>query len=87
MQCGGSGERGLSFGACAWKQPGAGCALFEVVGMNPPAAKKSKKNPAKELDVSNATRGVWLVKVPNYLADIWKNAQPDSELGKIKITK
>lgn len=53
--------------------------------MTSQASKKSKKVPARELDISNATRGIWLVKVPNYLADVWKDAEPDSELGTIKI--
>ena len=52
--------------------------------MTSPASKK-KKVSARELDVSNATRGIWLVKVPNYLAGAWKDATPDSELGKIKL--
>lgn len=55
--------------------------------MTSPASKKVKKGvPARELDVTNSRRGVWLVKVPNYLAAAWKNAEPDSELGRIKIT-
>ena len=70
-----------------------GCALIGVVRsiwnisgvMTSPASKKSKKVPARELDVSNATRGIWLVKVPNYLADVWEDAEPDSELGKVKL--
>lgn len=53
--------------------------------MTSPASKKSKKSSSRELDVTNATRGIWLVKVPNYLADAWEGASPDSELGRIKI--
>ena len=49
------------------------------------SSKKAKKTPARELETANATRGVWLVKVPNYLAEAWKDAEPDSELGKIKL--
>lgn len=54
--------------------------------MTSPSSKKSKAVPARGLGISNATRGVWLVKVPNYLADAWKEAGPASELGKIKIS-
>lgn len=48
-------------------------------------AKKGHNN--KELGVSNATRALWLVKVPNYVATLWRNAGPDTELGKMKIAK
>lgn len=47
--------------------------------------KSSKRVPARELDLSNATRGVWLVKVPNYLADVWKLATSHSELGVMRL--
>ena len=53
---------------------------------SPTPSKKSKKTPARELDTANATRGIWLVKVPNYLAEAWKDADPESELGKIRLT-
>ena len=41
----------------------------------------SSKSPARPLDVSKATREVWLVKVPNYLSDIWSKAEPGADLG------
>jgi transcription initiation factor TFIIF subunit beta len=41
----------------------------------------SSKQPARALDVSRATREVWLVKVPNYLSDVWSKAEPGAELG------
>lgn len=41
----------------------------------------------KELDVSNADRGVWLVKVPKYIATRWEKAPPNIEVGKLKILK
>lgn len=50
------------------------------------STKKAKKAVARELDVGNATRGIWLVKVPNYVADSWKEAQLDSELGRVTVT-
>ena len=53
------------------------------------SSKKSgkSKQPARELDTSNATKGVWLIKVPNYLSDMWKEAEPNSDLGLMRITK
>ena len=51
-------------------------------------SQKTKKNrKTKELGVSNATRAIWLVKVPNYVATLWRNADPDAELGKMRIAK
>lgn len=41
----------------------------------------------KVLDTSHATRGVWLVKVPNYLSESWKKASESQELGKMRISK
>ncbi|XP_058835015.1 general transcription factor IIF subunit 2 [Topomyia yanbarensis] len=41
----------------------------------------------KELDLSNAGRGVWLVKVPKYMANKWEKAPGNIEVGKLKISK
>lgn len=41
----------------------------------------------KELDLSNAGRGVWLVKVPKYIATRWEKAAGNVEVGKLKISK
>jgi len=41
----------------------------------------------RDLDLSNANRGVWLVKVPKYVANRWEKAPNDMEVGKLKITK
>uniref|UniRef100_A0A182TZH5 TFIIF beta subunit N-terminal domain-containing protein n=1 Tax=Anopheles melas TaxID=34690 RepID=A0A182TZH5_9DIPT len=41
----------------------------------------------KELDLSNAGRGVWLVKVPKYIANKWEKAPGNIEVGKLKISK
>lgn len=41
----------------------------------------------KELDLSNAGRGVWLVKVPKYIANKWEKAANSAEVGKLTITK
>lgn len=46
-----------------------------------------KKRESRSLDTSNATRGVWLVKVPNYISESWKKAQNDQELGRMRISK
>ncbi|XP_012284805.1 general transcription factor IIF subunit 2 [Orussus abietinus] len=40
-----------------------------------------------DLDLSNAGRGVWLVKVPKYIANKWEKAPGNIEVGKLKITK
>jgi transcription initiation factor TFIIF subunit beta len=34
----------------------------------------------KELDCSNASRGVWLVKVPKYIARKWEKGEKFREL-------
>lgn len=41
----------------------------------------------RDLDLSNANRGVWLVKVPKYIANRWEKAPGDIEVGKLKISK
>jgi hypothetical protein len=40
-----------------------------------------------ELDVINAERGVWLVKVPKYMANEWQKGKAGTEIGKLKINK
>lgn len=65
---------------------GGGYYLERMLIMSSPSKKVKLGAQARELDVANATRGLWLVKVPNYLAGAWNDAQPDSELGRIKIT-
>lgn len=46
-----------------------------------------RKRDMRSLDTSNAARGVWLVKVPNYLSERWKKAKKDQDLGKMRITR
>lgn len=41
----------------------------------------------RDLDLANASRGVWLVKVPKYIANRWEKAPGDIEVGKLKISK
>lgn len=48
--------------------------------------KEEVKHVDKELDLSNAGRGVWLVKVPKYLANKWEKI-PGADVGKLCITK
>ena len=40
-----------------------------------------------ELDCTNASRGVWLVKVPKYISSKWQKAAPMTEVGRLKISK
>ncbi|XP_004930959.1 general transcription factor IIF subunit 2 [Bombyx mori] len=40
-----------------------------------------------ELDLSNTGRGVWLVKVPKYIANKWEKAPGNIEVGKLKISR
>ncbi|GAB1606421.1 general transcription factor IIF subunit 2-like [Argonauta hians] len=42
---------------------------------------------AKEVDLTAAGRGVWLVKVPKYLSEKWRKAPCSSEVGKLKISR
>ncbi|KAF2878890.1 hypothetical protein ILUMI_27281 [Ignelater luminosus] len=41
----------------------------------------------KDLDLIGAKRGVWLVKVPKYIANRWDKAPGDIEVGRVKILK
>ena len=41
----------------------------------------------KELDCSNAGRGVWLVKVPKYIAKKWLKGKENHLTRKWEITK
>uniref|UniRef100_A0A8D8PRW2 General transcription factor IIF subunit 2 n=1 Tax=Cacopsylla melanoneura TaxID=428564 RepID=A0A8D8PRW2_9HEMI len=41
----------------------------------------------KDLDLSFASRGVWLVKVPKYVANKWEKVPGNIEVGKLKIVK
>lgn len=36
---------------------------------------------------ATSKRDFWLVKVPKYMANVWKNAPPNAELGKIRMPK
>ncbi|XP_022192748.1 general transcription factor IIF subunit 2 [Nilaparvata lugens] len=47
----------------------------------------SDKHVDRDLDLSNAGRGVWLVKVPKYVANRWEKASSTVEVGKLKISR
>ena len=53
----------------------------------PTSTEKVKKTSDKDLDLSNAGRGVWLVKVPKYIAERWESAPGGVEVGKMKIQR
>jgi len=38
-----------------------------------------------DLDCANASRGVWLVKVPKYISQRWEMQNPMTEVGRLKI--
>ncbi|XP_055954247.1 general transcription factor IIF subunit 2 isoform X2 [Patella vulgata] len=46
-----------------------------------------KAHDVREVDTAAAGRGVWLVKVPKYLSEIWRESTPNSDVGKLKITR
>ena len=54
--------------------PGTVDGLFEAHALHP-------------VDTSRAKDGVWLVKVPNYLADLWLKSNTDRVVGKVVIFK
>jgi len=60
--------------------------MTSVKSETPEKSEKVKKTD-KDLDVSNAGRGVWLVKVPKFIADRWSKAEASSEVGKLKIMR
>lgn len=47
----------------------------------------SAQSSEKDLDLANADRGVWLVKVPKYIANRWEKAPGSIEVAKLRITK
>ena len=48
---------------------------------------KEKVKTNKDVDISNGSRGVWLVKVPKYIAERWENAAENGQrdAGSLKI--
>lgn len=49
--------------------------------------KGTPKKSDKDVDLVNACRGVWLVKVPKYIADRWENCPENSQVGKLRIAR
>ena len=39
----------------------------------------------QDVDLNNANRGVWLVKVPKYIADRWERAKDGTDVGQLRI--
>lgn len=44
-----------------------------------------RKKPSVPLDTSQCNRGVWLVKVPNYLSEAWNESKTGEVVGTMKI--
>jgi transcription initiation factor TFIIF subunit beta len=40
-----------------------------------------------DMDLDNAQRGVWLVKVPKWLSDRWESSAEGTDLGKVRIAR
>jgi len=40
----------------------------------------------RDIDVTNASRGVWLVKVPKFLKERWNEGSSNADVGRLKIT-
>jgi len=51
------------------------------------SGQSSKEGKEGGLDCTNASRGVWLVKVPKYMNSRWQRASPMTEIGRLHITK
>ena len=51
------------------------------------ASAKEKKTSDKDLDLTNSNRGVWLVKIPKYIADRWESVEANATVGKVKLSK
>lgn len=48
---------------------------------------QEKSQETRDVDLTAAGRGVWLVKVPKYLSEKWKKAGGKCEVGKLRITR
>lgn len=48
---------------------------------------KKARAEARRLDTAQAARGLWLVKVPNYLSEAWEKAGQDDCVGVLKVTR
>ncbi|VDN09720.1 unnamed protein product [Dibothriocephalus latus] len=54
--------------------------------MNSSVDNQADAHPLYAVDTRRAKDGVWLVKVPNYLADLWLNSNSDGPVGKVVIS-
>lgn len=41
----------------------------------------------RDLDLTKASRGVWLIKVPKYIANRWEKCPGDVEVAKLRLLK
>ncbi|KAK7090438.1 general transcription factor IIF subunit 2-like [Littorina saxatilis] len=55
--------------------------------MSQGASAEAKAQEARDVDVTAAGRGVWLVKVPKYLSERWEKLQGNGDVGKLRITR
>ena len=46
---------------------------------------KDKSKNKGDVDLSHSARGVWLVKVPKYIADRWERAKDGTDVGQLRI--
>lgn len=46
-----------------------------------------KAHDPKKVDISNSTRGLWLVKIPKYVADRWESSSGDGQVGTLIVKK
>ncbi|CAG2109632.1 unnamed protein product [Medioppia subpectinata] len=61
--------------------------MNKSVAMSGESSSNSGVNGVTGLDCTNASRGVWLVKVPKYMSNKWQKALPLTEVGRLSITK
>lgn len=47
----------------------------------------SSEGKEADLDCTNSSRGVWLVKVPKYISQRWEKVPGNMDVGKLKITR
>lgn len=62
--------------------------MSEIVSNLPKSGKKSSKSKpvAKDLNVSLANQSLWLVKIPQFVAEQWNYTRDNEVVGSLKIT-
>jgi len=66
---------------------GAMAAAASPANGTPGKGDQAKKKSDKDVDLNNANRGVWLVKVPKYIADRWERAKDGTDVGQLRIQR